>query len=102
MQDFWGNYSATSNTEGNVFDASYIKLREVRLSYALPSDLLANTFIDGLRFGVEARNLWIIKDYVPHVDPELNFFGPAEVGEGVEFNSIPSVRSLGVNLMLTF
>ncbi|MCK5684656.1 hypothetical protein KAJ27_11060, partial [bacterium] len=89
-------------TEGNVFDASYIKLREVRLSYDLPKQLLNNTFINGFRIGVEARNLWIIKDYVPHVDPELNFFGPAEVGEGVEFNSIPSVRSYGLNLMLTF
>jgi hypothetical protein len=102
MQDFWAHYSAISNTEGNVFDASYVKLREVRLSYNLPKDVLDNTFISGLRMGVEARNLWIIKDYVPHVDPELNFFGPAAVGEGVEFNSIPSVRSFGVNLMLTF
>lgn len=102
MQDFWAHYSAISNTEGNVFDASYVKLREIRLSYNIPKNALDNTFISGLRMGVEARNLWIIKDYVPHVDPELNFFGPATVGEGVEFNSIPSVRSLGVNLMLTF
>jgi TonB-linked SusC/RagA family outer membrane protein len=102
MQDFWAHYSSISNTEGNVFDASYVKLREVRLSYNLPGSVLDNTFISGLRVGVEARNLWIIKDYVPHVDPELNFFGPAAVGEGVEFNSIPSVRSFGANLMLTF
>ena len=27
MQDFWTQYSAISNTEGNIFDASYIKLR---------------------------------------------------------------------------
>ncbi|MEX2369923.1 MAG: SusC/RagA family TonB-linked outer membrane protein [Bacteroidales bacterium] len=102
MQDFWSHYSAISNTEGNVFDASYIKLREIRLSYNLPGGMLERTFIEGLRLGVEARNLWIIRDLVPHVDPELNFFGPAAVGEGVEFNSIPSVRSYGVNLMLTF
>lgn len=102
MQDFWSHYGAISNTEGNVFDASYVKLREVRIGYNLPKSLLDRTFIDGFRLGLEARNVWIIKDYVPHVDPELNFFGPAEVGEGVEFNSIPSVRSYGVNLMLTF
>ena len=102
MQDFWSHYSAISNTEGNVFDASYVKLREVKISYSLPGNMLERTFIDGLRLGLEARNLWIIKDNVPHVDPELNFFGPAEVGEGVEFNSIPSVRSFGVNMMLTF
>jgi len=102
MQDFWSQYSAISNTEGNVFDASYVKLREVRISYNLPKSMLKNTFIQSLRIGVEGRNLWLIKDYVPHVDPEMNFFGPAAVGEGVEFNSIPSVRSFGANLMLTF
>ena len=37
MQDFWGWYSSVSNTEGSVFDASYVKLREVRLSYTLPA-----------------------------------------------------------------
>ncbi|HKK63605.1 MAG TPA: hypothetical protein VJ951_13660, partial [Bacteroidales bacterium] len=102
MDDFWDHYSATSNTEGSVFDASYVKLREVRLSYSLPKSTFKNTFIEGLRLGVEGRNLLILKDYVPHVDPELNFFGPATVGEGVEFNSIPSTRSVGVNVMLTF
>jgi TonB-linked SusC/RagA family outer membrane protein len=102
MYDFWNQYSAISNTEGNVFDASYVKLREVRLSYNLPSSLLSKTFISGIRVGVEGRNLAILSDHVPHVDPELNFFGPAAVGEGVEFNSIPSTRSFGVNLMLTF
>jgi len=102
MQDFWGQYSAISNTEGNVFDASYVKLREVRLSYSLPTSMLEKTFISGIRVGVEGRNLAILRDNVPHVDPELNFFGPAAVGEGVEFNSIPSTRSIGLNLMLTF
>ncbi len=102
MDDFWAHYSAISNTEGNVFDASYVKLREVRVSYTLPKSIFDKTFISALRVGVEGRNLLIIKDYVPHVDPELNFFGPDSVGEGVEFNSIPSTRSVGVNVMLTF
>lgn len=51
--------------------------------------------------GFEARNLWIIKDHVPHIDPEANFFGPSQIGGGVEFNSIPSTRSFGFNLRLT-
>lgn len=101
MQDFWASYSATGNTEGNIFDASFVKLRRVQVSYALPSSIFKG-YIKGLEFGIEASNLWIIKDYVPHVDPELNFFGSGSIGEGVEFNSIPSTRSLGVNLKATF
>lgn len=102
MQDFWGQYASTSNTEGNVFDASYVKLREVTISYELPKKWLEKVAIGSAVIGLEGRNLWIIKDYVPHVDPELNFFGPTATGEGVEFNSVPSTRTFGVNLKLTF
>jgi len=102
MQNFWGHYAATSNTEGNIYDASYVKLREVRLAYALPNRLLNNTFFQGVQLGVEGRNLWVIQDHVPHVDPEMNFFGPNEIGEGVEFNSIPTTRSFGFNVKLIF
>ena len=101
MQDFWGQFS-TSNTEANVFNASYVKLREVRLAYRLPSGFLTKNvaWIKGLELGLEGRNLWIIKSYVPHIDPEVNFFGAASLGEGVEFNSVPSTRSYGLNLRI--
>ena len=101
MQDFWAWYSAIGNTEGNVFDASFVKLREIRLSYTLPSKFLGKSFIKGVEIGIEGRNILIIKDYVPHVDPELNFFGVSSIGEGVEFNSVPSARSLGINVRLS-
>jgi TonB-linked SusC/RagA family outer membrane protein len=100
-QDYWVWESSTTNTEGNVFDAGFVKLREVRFAYKIPANVFKNTFIRGMEFGVEGRNLWLIKSHVPHVDPELNFFGSGSVGEGVEFNSIPSTRSFGVNLRLS-
>jgi len=100
-QDYWVWEASTTNTQGNVFDAGFVKLREVRLAYALPSKLFKTSFIRGVEFGVEGRNLWLIKSHVPHVDPELNFFGSGSVGEGVEFNSIPSTRSFGLNLRLS-
>ncbi len=102
MQAFWGNYSAVANTEGNVFDASYVKLREVRLSYKFPRYITESMRIQGLEIGFEGRNLWIIKDHVPHVDPESNMFGPNSVAEGIEFNSVPTTRSLGFNIKLNF
>ncbi|WP_147678178.1 SusC/RagA family TonB-linked outer membrane protein [Algibacter pacificus] len=102
MEDYWAHQSATSNTEGNIFDASYVKLREVSFSYSVPTKLLENTGISKLRFGVEARNLWIIDDHVPHIDPEVNFFGTGGPGATVEFASVPSVKSIGFNVNLTF
>lgn len=102
MQDFWGTYSATGNTEGNVFDASYVKLRSVNLSYQFPKNFILKNVIKSLEVGVEGRNLWLIKSYAPHVDPEMNFFGNGSAGDGVEFNSFPTTRSLGVNLKIKF
>lgn len=99
MQDYWAQYG-TTNTEANIFDASYVKLREVRLSYQLPQSFLQRNlkFFKSAEIGVEGRNLWIIHDNVPHIDPEANFFGSDSVAEGVEFNSVPSTRTIGFNL----
>ncbi len=102
MQDFWGTAATASNTEGNVFNASYVKLREVRLAYALPGKWTQAINLKKIEVGIEGRNLWIIKSHVPHIDPELNFFGPVSAGEGVEFNSVPSTRSIGINLRINF
>ncbi len=101
MQDFWGQF-ASANTEGNVFDASYVKLREIRFFYRIPSDFLTRnaSFIKGVEVGLEGRNLWIIRSHVPHVDPEVNLFGAGSLGEGVEFYNVPSSRSYGLNLRI--
>ncbi|NQX55661.1 SusC/RagA family TonB-linked outer membrane protein [Pedobacter panaciterrae] len=101
MQDYWAQYT-TTNTEANIFDASYVKLREVRLSYQIPAKVFQTSvkFIKGAEIGVEGRNLWIIHDNVPHIDPEANFFGTESVAEGVEFNSIPSTRTIGFNIRI--
>ncbi len=102
-QLFWSENYKAANTEANIFDASYIKLRELRVSYALPNRLLSGQKVfKSAEIGVEGRNLWLIKSEVPHVDPESNFFGAGSVGEAVEFYNVPSARSFGVNVRLTF
>ncbi|MEM8966324.1 MAG: SusC/RagA family TonB-linked outer membrane protein [Bacteroidota bacterium] len=102
MQDFWGTYSGASIIESNIFDATYVKLREVVLSYSLPQSLIGNSFFKKIAIGIEGRNLWLIDSAVPHIDPETNFFGTSLIGEGVEFNSVPSSRSIGFNVQLGF
>ncbi len=102
MQQWWTDvYSNTLFTESSVYDASYVKLREVRLSYALSSSGVPR-WLKALEVGLEGRNLLLIKSYVPHIDPESNVFGPVGNGEGVEFYSVPSSRSIGANLRLQF
>ncbi len=104
MQDYWGQFgSNASATEAAIFDASYVKLREVSFNYTLPMSLInKQKFVKGLSIGVEGRNLWLIDSKVPHIDPEVNLFGSGSVGEGVEFYNMPSTRSIGFNLRATF
>ena len=104
MQDFWGNYTSSSNTEGSIFGADYAKLRELTISYSLPKSMFKNSGIGGLSIGIEGRNLWLINSEVPHVDPEASFFGPSLIGGGanIDFWSIPSARSIGMNLKIQF
>ncbi|HZH36914.1 MAG TPA: hypothetical protein VEX65_06555, partial [Flavisolibacter sp.] len=103
MQDYWSQFGGSTISESTVFDASYVKLREVVLNYALPSAWFqSRRFIKGISFGLEGRNLWLIHAKVPHIDPEVNLFGTSSVGEGVEFYNMPSTRSFGLNLRATF
>lgn len=102
MNQFWSNYTQNSITESNTFDATYVKLREARFGYSFPKELMEKTFLSSLTIAVEGRNLWLIDSALPHVDPESNFFGSSLVGEGVEFQSVPSTRTVGFNLQLGF
>lgn len=101
MESYWGHIGKYSNTEGSVYDASYVKLRELSFTYSLPQQWFSKFFIRSVDLGIEGRNLWLIKSHIPHIDPEVNLFGPSAIGEGVEFNSVPATRSWGFNIRVT-
>ncbi|MFW5760914.1 MAG: SusC/RagA family TonB-linked outer membrane protein [Cyclobacteriaceae bacterium] len=102
MQSFWENYASASVAESNVFDASYLKLREVMISYSLPTSLINKTPFQQVRLGLEGRNLALLMSNIPHIDPETNLFGSGANGAGIDFNNVPSTRTYGFNLNLTF
>ncbi len=101
-QDFWTSLNDNSVAEPYIYDASYVKLREVSLSYRLPSSLIENTFFSSASVGIEGRNLLLIYSKVPHIDPEASLFGSGADGFGIERSSIPSTRSIGLNIKLNF
>jgi TonB-linked SusC/RagA family outer membrane protein len=98
----WGGYwyYGWSPSARYIFDASYVKLREVSLSYALPTTLLGNSFIRGVDISLVGRNLWIIHKNTPHFDPEFSFTSGNQ--QGIENSSYPTVRTFGVNVKLSF
>ncbi|WP_037316789.1 SusC/RagA family TonB-linked outer membrane protein [Salegentibacter sp. Hel_I_6] len=101
-QNYWAAYSSASVVEGNVFDATFIKWRELSLTYTLPSSYLDNIFLEGLRIGVQARNLAIFNSEVPHVDPEASLGGAGSNLQGIERGGVPSPRSIGFNVNMNF
>lgn len=83
-----------------VYDASYIKLREVSLSYSLPKGLLANSKINGVTFSANALNLWIISKNMPYADPEAGF--SSGNNQGFQTGAMPMVREFNFNVKLQF
>ncbi|MEQ8646862.1 MAG: SusC/RagA family TonB-linked outer membrane protein [Cyclobacteriaceae bacterium] len=98
-EQFWGQQNDVD--EDGVFDGTYVKLREVRLAYSIPSSLLQNTPFGKIEFGVEGRNLAILYSKIPHIDPEVSFYGPINA-QGIEAYNLPTSRSYGFNVRLTF
>jgi TonB-linked SusC/RagA family outer membrane protein len=86
--------------EANIFDASYVKLREVKLSYNLPSKWLRPLSLQGVSVSFVGRNLWIIHRNTVDIDPEVAF--NTGNGQGLESLSNPSTRSYGINLNVKF
>lgn len=94
-------YYRRANVETNSFDATFLKLREVRLEYALPKSLLNKTSLAGLSVALYGRNLVTITDY-PLYDPEIAALDGNSMVVGIENGSIPSTKSFGINLNLSF
>ena len=84
-----------------VYDASYIKLREVAISYDLPKKWTDKLSIDGIRFSVVGTNLWIIKKNLPDADPESGL-GSGNLSSGYSVGSLPTTRNIGCNLTFKF
>ena len=94
-------YYRRANVETNSFDASYLKLREVRLEYTLPKRLLSKTPMTGLSCSLYGRNLLTFTDY-PMYDPEIAALNGSSMVIGVENGSLPSTKSFGMSLSVSF
>lgn len=83
-----------------VYDATYVKLRQVSLSYSIPSAVLKKSFITGVTLTAVASNVWIIFKKMPHADPESGL-GAGNL-QGYSTGSLPSTRDFSLNLKLNF
>ena len=96
--DGWG-YAALPN-KAFIYDAGYVKLREVSLSYTLPSKFVAKAGLQGVVISAVGSNLWIISKNLPYADPESGL--AAGNVQGYSIGSLPGTRDFGFNLKLNF
>ncbi|MBN9337346.1 MAG: SusC/RagA family TonB-linked outer membrane protein, partial [Chryseobacterium sp.] len=83
-----------------VYDASYIKLREVSLSYTFDKKVLANTFIQSLTVGISGSNVWIIHKNLPYADPEAGL-SSGNI-QGYQSGVMPTTKNYSFNIKINF
>ncbi|MFC5271206.1 SusC/RagA family TonB-linked outer membrane protein [Adhaeribacter terreus] len=102
LADYYADYYRRANVESNSFDASYLKLREMRLEYTLPKAFLAKTkVVQGASFALYGRDLAMITNF-PMFDPETAALNGSTILPGIEMGQLPSTRTYGMNLTLNF
>jgi TonB-linked SusC/RagA family outer membrane protein len=96
-QDYYALVS-NDNPAIFVFDASFIKFRQIVFGYTFPASMFNNK-IQGITLSVVARNVFTILKHTPNIDPESNYSnGP----QGIEQAEVPYTRTFGLNLNVKF
>ena len=94
--DYFANQSTIR--QNYLYDASFVKLREAKLTYSLPGTITSKTPFTGISVGIYGRNLAILHKNTPNIDPETAL-GSGSI-QGYENGQHPSTRVIGFNLNL--
>ena len=94
-------YKASYNiSEAYIYSSTYVKLREIRLTYNVDKKLVKKLGLDGASITAAGRNLLFIYKEVPNIDPETAFnTGNAQ---GLESLALPTTRNFSLNVNLKF
>jgi len=95
-------YYQSLQYESTIQDGTYVKLRQVGISYSLGSKILNKTPFSAATFAVTGRNLWIYSPHFTGADPEVNSYGTANGVQGIYSFSTPTSRSIDFALRLSF
>lgn len=100
-QLYWKRISSEQPiTEEFVYDASFIKLRELSIGYRVPQSFIRGSFVKSLNLSLVGRNLWTLLKHTPNIDPESAYNNTN--GQGLELNGYPPTRSIGFNVNVKF
>ncbi|MEN8230002.1 MAG: SusC/RagA family TonB-linked outer membrane protein [Bacteroidota bacterium] len=102
-QTYWASRAWGGPTDWFVLDGSYISLREVMISYRFQPSLLEKTPIAGLTLSLVGRNLLYLEEHMQDMGISPESAPNTSAGyAGIESMAIPTTRTFGVNLKVTF
>ena len=96
-ENYWTTV-ANNSPSMFIYDNSYVKCREITFGYTFPTSMLGK-FVKGLSVSFVARNPFIVWKNIPNIDPDSSY---NTSGMGLEYGSLPSRRSYGLNVNVKF
>lgn len=97
-QSYWKRL-AENIPEAFVYDASFVKIRELHLDYELPQYAFNKLFSEAT-VSLVARNPFTLYKAVPNIDPESSYNNTT--AQGLEYGSLPTRKSYGIKLFVKF
>lgn len=97
VDDYYRKYFEYQNVESNTFDASYLKIREISLSYNFPKKMLEPIGLNALTLSVFGRDIATFSDF-PIFDPEAASMNGEIIVPGMETGQMPSTATYGIEL----
>jgi iron complex outermembrane receptor protein len=95
----WG--PASLNEEGAIYDNSYIKMREVVITYTFPGKLAEKMHFKNMRVSLVGRNLFYFWRTLKNLDPESTI-GSSWIRQSIDEGTMAATRSYGFSLKLGF
>lgn len=100
--------AGTNNLGSNIgpsirylYDADFLRIRNISLGYTLPKKFCKTMGIEGLRISANIQNLWTIDKY-PGYSVEANYEGNSATNNGVDFGGYPISRTFTFGLNFNF
>lgn len=90
-----------NNCDRRIYDATYVRIKNITLSYTFPKVMLAKTKISNLKIYGSVDNVYTFSDY-PGYTPETSSYGNGTTALGVDYSTYPLSRKYTIGLSLNF
>jgi hypothetical protein len=96
------NYAYSMATSSYyLYDTSYIRIKNINLSYTFPRELISRAYLNGLTVYADVSNLYTFTNY-PGYDPEASSSGNSITSSGLDYGTFPSARTYTFGIKLSF